>query len=197
MVTSVWNRNAVWTRGARLWALGLAIMTGFQLWGGAWVDGILFSLLVGMLVADTLTAGRIRLLRRPVAAPRPLVLAGTAVLGVVLVVSPRHSWIDLVAIGAVGVAVLLLVWAPGPARTGPPAAAARRPALAWSVLAVWLCIWEALAFILGAESEAARWEFPTVSVLLDPVVEWTLGRAVFVGLWLFGGLALLRVWRRP
>ncbi|HZK59282.1 MAG TPA: hypothetical protein VFC59_05365 [Cryobacterium sp.] len=196
MVTSGWSRNVAWTRGALLWTLGLAIMAGFQLWRSAWVDGILFSLLVGMLVIDTLTGGRIRLLRLPVAAPRWLVLAGTAALGVVLVLSPRHGWVDLLMTGVIGVAVLLLIWAPGPARTWQPAAAVRRSALAWSVLAVGLSLWEALAFILGAGSEAARWEFPTVSVLLDPVVESTLGRAVFVGLWLLGGLALLRVRRR-
>lgn len=70
-------------------------MAGFQLWRGAWVDGILFALLVGMLVVDDLTGGRIRLLKRPVTAPKWLILTVTGVLGAFLVVAPRHSGFDL------------------------------------------------------------------------------------------------------
>jgi hypothetical protein len=38
--------------------------------------------------------------------------------------------------------------------------------------------------------------FPTISVILDPVLETQLGRAAFVALWLMAGIYLLGVRRK-
>ncbi len=54
-----------------LWLIALSIMAGFQLWRGAWVDGVLFSVLVTMLVIDRLAGGRLRLPGLPAAPPWP------------------------------------------------------------------------------------------------------------------------------
>ncbi len=198
MSKSTGKRNVVrWKQSSVLWTLVLAITAGFQLWRGAWVDGTLFALLVGVIVIDNLTNGRIHLMNRPVSAPRWLILTITGALGAFLVITPRHGWIDLIGMIAVGVTMLLLAWVPDPPRPKRPARATRRSALAWSVLVVALCLWEALAFILSTKSAAAVQEFPTVSILLDPFVQWQAGRLIFVGLWLLGGLGLLRVWSRP
>jgi hypothetical protein len=180
------------------WTIGFAVIASLAFWQGAWVDGILFALLVAMFVVDELTGGRIHLLKRPVTAPKWLILSVTGALGVFLVVAPRHSWFDLLGMIVVGVTMLLLAWVPDPPRPGRPASATRASAAAWSVLAIMLCLWEALAFILSRTSPAAEQEFhPTVSFLLDPFVSWPVGHIIFVGLWLLGGLGLLRVWSRP
>ncbi|MGK2853964.1 MAG: hypothetical protein ACSLE3_07675 [Microbacteriaceae bacterium] len=82
-----------WGVGSVLWLTALAIMAGFQLWRGAWVDGLLFSVLVAVLVIDRLAGGRLRMPALP-AAPRRMFLAISAALGLILVFAPRQGWLD-------------------------------------------------------------------------------------------------------
>lgn len=174
----------------------LAIMAGFQTWRGAYVDGVLFFALVAMLIIDRLTGGRIILLKQPVVAPKVVTLAITGVLGLVLILAPRHSWIDLVALVAIGVTVLIVAWAPTPEHPERSHRSLLRSMWFWSMAAVALCVWEATAFVLSVTVPDGIEMFPTISVLLDPFVENIWGRIVFVGLWLAAGLGLLQLWRR-
>jgi hypothetical protein len=174
----------------------LAIMAGFQTWRGAYVDGILFFSLSAMLVIDRLTAGKIVILKKHVVAPKVVTLGITGVLGLVLVLAPRHSWIDLVAFIAIGVTLLIVAWEPAPERVKRPQQAMLRSMWFWSMAAVALCVWEATAFILSVTVPNGYMYFPTISVLLDPFVESLGGRMVFVGLWLAAGYGLLRFWRK-
>lgn len=169
-------------------------MSLFQLWRGAWVDGTLFAALVGMLVIDRLTEGRIVLIRRAAEAPAWVIVSTAAVIGVVLVASPRHGDVNAIAITAIGVLALVLAWSPIRRRPPRPAHAYRRSAVTWSILGVVFCLWEAIAYIASVSGGGD--EFPTVSVLLDPLLEWPLGRALFTIIWLIGGLSLLHVWHR-
>jgi hypothetical protein len=171
-------------------------MAGFQTWRGAYVDGVLFFALAAMLIIDRLTGGRIVILKKPVVAPKVVTLGITGVLGLVLVLAPRHSWIDLVAFIAIGVTVLIVAWEPTPERQKRPHAAMLRSMWFWSMAAVVLCVWEATAFVLSVTVPGGDQMFPTISVLLDPFVENIWGRIVFVGLWLAAGLGLLQLWRK-
>lgn len=188
--TSVWQLSAV------LWILVLAIMASFQTWRGAYVDGALFYALVLVLIVDRLTRGRIVLIRRPIIAPPTLIVAITGVLAVVLVLAPRHSWIDFLAISAIGLTVVLVAWAPRPEPPPVKAAPLRRSVIAWSVLAVAMCVVEAVTFVLSVTMPQGSDGFPTISVLLDPIVSNIVGRALVVALWLAAGLALLGLWRK-
>lgn len=185
-----------WSLSAVLWICILAIMAGFQTWRGAYVDGILFFSLVTMLVIDRLTGGRLIILKKPIIAPKVLTLAITGALGVILVLAPRHSWIDLAAFIAIGVTVLIVAWEPAPERLERPKVAMLRSMWFWSMAAVVLCLWEATAFVLSVTMPNGYMYFPTISVLLDPIVENLGGRGVFVGLWLAAGYGLLRFWRK-
>ena len=185
-----------WSLSAILWICVLGIMAGFQTWRGAYVDGILFFALVAMLIIDRLTGGRIVIMKKPIAAPKILTIAITGVLGVVLVLAPRHSWVDLAVFIAIGVTVLLVAWEPAPDREQRPQKALLRSMWMWSMLAVAICLWEATAFVLSVTMPGGNENFPTISVLLDPFVENVWGRLVFVGLWLAAGYGLLRFWRR-
>lgn len=174
----------------------LTIMASFQTWRGAYVDGILFYALVAMLLIDRITGGRIRILTKPIVAPKIVTLGITGTLALILVVAPRHGWVDLVTMVAIGVVVLILAWEPAPEKAQLPEKALKRSALAWSILGVGLCVWEALAFIFSVTMPHGDENYPTVSVLLDPFVENIWGRIFFVGLWLAGGLGLLRFWSK-
>jgi hypothetical protein len=196
VATSAQRPRPQWSTSAILWICVLGIMASFQTWRGAYVDGVLFYAIVAMLITDRLTGGRIRILKQPIVAPKVVTLAITGTLALVLVVAPRHGWIDLVTMVAIGVTVLLLAWEPAPARPERSKSALARSALSWSVLGVALCVWEALAFIFSVTMPNGNDNFPTISVLLDPVVSNLWGRLFFVALWLAGGLALLRFWSK-
>ena len=185
-----------WSLSSVLWICVLGIMAGFQTWRGAYVDGILFFSLGAMLIIDRLTGGRIVIMKKPVAAPKILTLAITGVLGVVLVLAPRHSWVDLAVFIAIGVTVLLVAWEPAPEREQRSHKALLRSMWMWSMLAVAICLWEATAFVLSVTMPGGNENYPTISVLLDPFVENVWGRLIFVGLWLAAGYGLLRFWRR-
>lgn len=186
--------RSAWTIGTVLWTVVLGIMSAFQLWRGALVDGVLFTALTLLLVIDTATHRRIRLFRKPIVAPRWVTLTAVVTIGVVLIVAPRHGVIDLVAMILIGVTALLLAWAPARARAEHPRRAYVRSSVIWSVLGVTLCLWEAIMFVLSTFLPGGTAVYPTISVLLDPFLEWWPGKIVFIGLWLLAGLSLLRVW---
>lgn len=196
MDRNVTRGGRFWSISVTLWTIVLATMSGFQLWRGAYVDGILFTLVTLLLIVDTLTGRRIKLLRSPLVAPRWVIAVVVGALGLILMVAPRHGLIDLVTMVIIGVAVFILGWAPARERTPLPHAAYRRSAITWAVLGVALCLWEALMFILASVMPAQENDFPTISVLLDPFLEWLPGKIIFMGLWLIAGLALLRVWSK-
>lgn len=196
MTTTTGVTTPRWSVSAILWMSVLTIMATFQTWRGAYVDGILFYAIVAMLVIDRLTGGRIVLMKKPVVAPKVVTLGITGVLGAVLVLAPRHSWIDLVAFIAIGVTVLIVAWEPYEVRVKRPRHALIRSVWFWSLAAVAICLWEATAFVLSVTMPGGNENFPTISVLLDPFVENQWGRMVFVGLWLAAGYGLLRFWRK-
>lgn len=187
--------DARWTTSAVLWIAVLTTMAGFQTWRGAIVDGVVFFALAAVLVLDRLTRGRIQLLRRPPTAPRWMLLAVIGALGVALIVAPRHGPVSFAVVSTIGVVVLVLAWAPTVARPTRPAPAIHRSMLTWSIIGVGLCLWEAIAFILSVTAPQGSFGFPTVSVLLDPAVEFWASRVVLVAAWLLGGLALLDIGR--
>lgn len=185
-----------WTAGSIAWLVVLGIMASFQAWRGTYVDAALFFGLAAMLLIDRLTRGRIFIFKKHIVAPKWLTITVTGSLALVLIVAPRHSIYDLIAFIFIGITVLLLAWEPAPDREKLPHRALVRSAVAWSIIAVSLCLWEMLAFIFSVTVPDGVDNFPTISVLLDPFVESLGGRIVFVSLWLAAGLGLLRVWSK-
>lgn len=173
----------------------LTIMAGFQVWRGASIDGALFFGLAALLVADRLTRGRIRIVMRPMSAPRWLLIVIGAALTIALVVAPRQGVVAFAIVTAIGVTMFVLAWAPTTPRPSRRPAAIRRSVLAWSIIGVALCVWEALAYILSVTMPGGGIGFPTVSLLLEPVVDLPATRAALIAVWLLGGLALLDIGR--
>ncbi|MGV1034654.1 MAG: hypothetical protein ACOYBP_05460 [Microbacteriaceae bacterium] len=188
--------RTAWPMSSVLWIIVLVIMASFQTWRGAVIDGVLFYSLAGVLVIDRLTRGSITIFRTPVVVPRPVTLAITGTLALVLIVAPRHSWIDFVVVVAIGVTVLLVAWAPQSQPRPVAHAPLVRSAAAWSIIAISLCLVEAIAFILSVTMPQGSAGFPTISVLLDPVLQNGVGRTIAVAVWLAAGLGLLGFWRR-
>lgn len=175
-------------RFARPWTVILVLTGLFQLYRGAPVDAAFFLVVAAVLIADEF--GLVALPR--VGIPRLWVLAVTAaVLGALLVLTPRHGLVEGLVVSAIGLTVLLLAW-PGRGGSGSTRAPLRTAAILWSVVAVAACLIEVTSFLLGVPSEEAKLEHPSVSLLLDPALDTIEGRAVFTALWLVIGVALLR-----
>jgi hypothetical protein len=67
----------------------------------------------------------------------------------------------------------------------------RRTTIAWAVLIGAGLLWEAWAFFHQPAPTVPSWDYPTLSVLLDPVLEHRLLRFVGWLIWLHAGRRLL------
>ncbi|MCU1525404.1 MAG: hypothetical protein JWO18_2298 [Microbacteriaceae bacterium] len=192
LVRRMTKRTTTLRRLVAPWTL-ILIATGlFQLFRGAPVDAAFFLCIAALLVADA--AGLVRV--AGTGQPRLAVLLGAAaVLGTLLVLAPRHGAVEGLIAAGIGVSVLLFAWPSHDGHTDVPGVtteALRRAAILWAAIGVACCLWEVASFLLGLASPEAAAEHPSISLLLDPVVDTTLGRIVFIALWLLGGIALLR-----
>lgn len=184
-----------WTLGGVLWILVMLIMASFQTWRGASVDGVLVYSVALLLVVDWLTGERLRIawLR---AIPRWVVWSTAAVAAVILTLAPRHGVLVFVVMALLGVTMLVLSWGPPSHRANLAQPAVRKSAWIWAILGIALCVWEALAFVLSVTLPGGINAYPTVSVLLDPVLQTLIGRGTFVALWGAAGVGLVMIWRR-
>lgn len=201
------------------WVVILLLTGGFHVLRGASVDAVIFLGIGGLLAADAIASVYAPRLApalgeplgihgRGALEPGPWIPNGSmssgvlgvgALVGVVLVVAPRYSAFDAVAVGALGLLLVPLVW-PEPERqhadaaptSSPSAAALRRTGILWSLVAVVASGWELSSFFLALPSAAAAAAHPALSDLVGPLADWMPTRAICVALWLLGGYALLR-----
>jgi hypothetical protein len=181
------------------WTLILLATGLFQLFRGAPIDAAFFLVVAFLLIADA--AGLLWFAGTGL--PRRGIIVATAiVLGLLLMLVPRHGAAAGIIVGAAGIGLLALAWSPsGPPQAGRPRAArsqaARssamsRSAVVWVAIAVAGCLLEVATFLLGLPSSAAKVDHPSISILLDPVLDTLPGRIGFVAVWLIVLVWLLR-----
>jgi hypothetical protein len=186
------------------WTLILLATGLFQLFRGAPVDAGFFLIVAFLLIADA--AGLLWFAGTGLPR-RGLIVVTAIVLGLFLLLVPRHGVAAGIIVGAAGIGLLALAWSPsGPPQTArtqtaraaaPRAAAARatgisRSAIVWIAIAITGSLLEVATFLLGLPSEAAKAEHPSISILLDPVLDTLAGRIAFVAVWLIVLVWLLR-----
>lgn len=175
-------------RLAAPWTVILVLTSLFQFFRGSPSDGVLFGGVALVLVLDALGLVTLPTTRMPRLAVLSL---AAAVLGLALVLAPRHGLAEGIIVGGIGLGVLVLAW-PDHEGSAAPRAPLRTAGIVWAVVAVCACLVELGSFLLGAPSAAAEFEHPSISLLLDPALNIPEGRAVFTALWLVGGVALVR-----
>ena len=187
------------------WAGVLALTTAFQVVRLEWVDTMVFGGALVLVLVDLLIPQGLGLLRgsRPLRSPPPLVLLSllAGVVGVLLVVFPRHGIVSVVVLALVGCLVSLFSLA-GDGRAaigGGDVATARRwilrerrAAALWIGVIVAAGVVEASAFLLGLAGVVDDTTMPSISDVLDPVLDRRLWHACYVAVWLVTGVALLR-----
>lgn len=200
-----------WPTSVVLWVVTLTIMTAFQFWRGAPIDGAIFAALTAGLVIE-----RAVRMRRPAApdsaatparspsTPRlPLVVGAALAAGLALVLAPRTGPVSIALVVALGLAAVALVWHGGPGARESSPESLRRSRIAWGTIGIALCLWEAAAYILSVTVPRGWIGFPTVSLLLEPAVDFDPSRALLaaawlaVGVWLVAGAAARRVTPGP
>lgn len=88
--------------------------------------------------------------------------------------------------------------APGSAPGEDRAAALRRAVLAWSCLVVVLGLWEFTAYLTDRFALLRAGTMPSITDIVEPLLDGGLGKAVFVVVWLLAGVRLLsRAWSAP
>lgn len=184
-----------------LWTITLVVMSVFQFWRGAPVDGLIFAVISIVIVTERAmrmrqpaspaasgTEGRLSDRRRLV-----LVLAIAVAAGIVIVVAPRTGPVSISLVALLGVGAVALVWNHSPRLPARTPQSRRRTRIAWGSLGIALCVWEALAYILSVVVPRGWIGFPTVSLLLEPAVDFDPSRALLTVIWLAAGVWLVAV----
>jgi len=173
-----------------IWVATFALTALLQIFRGALGDTIVFaSGTVLILLSTTLLKNSSFPSSRLVSA-KSLEWAGLILL-VSLVFTPRHTFINLALFVLILPVMITLAWGEKAFPENPPSARVRATRNVWIVWAVSMCCWEFAANILGQVFKAPS-SFPTMSVLIDPLLKADLGQAGFVAVWLSVGYFVLK-----
>jgi hypothetical protein len=122
---------------------------------------------------------------------KPL-LYTTVALMIALTAIPRHTALMMAVFFALLVPLVLLAWGDHTEYKTKATPRIRRARLMWIIWAVSMCLWEFSANILG-QLEGGKYIYPTISVLVDPLLDGPIGKTGFVVAWLLIGYGLIKV----
>ena len=182
-----------WLKGINPWLSVLAFTTMFHVTRGSVGDAIIFGTGCLILIADWKKLIPWHMPERPKVSVWVIAL----VLGVsffVLLLTERTGWQNIVLLLALAPIALVMVYYRdhGPKPSATPIMA--RTKWIWMTLALSMAVSELFAYIFATVYKDDK-TYPTVSILVNPVLESSIGRAVFLVLWLLIGVGLLQIRR--
>ena len=161
----------------------------FQFWRGATVDTLVYlsvALLVIVEVQERFRIPEFRAIRFTTATST--LLAGS----LVFILFPTHSWPSAITYLVFIPVLLRIIWGEGSKSALISTSALRKSSKIWFVIGVLTCICE-LGNYIASEITHDDKSFPTLTVLIDPIVAGSVGKIVFVLMWTLIGIELLRV----
>ena len=180
-------------RGINPWLPVFVFIVAFHLNRGSIGDAVIFGIGSLLLIADWKHWIPWHMPERPKVHGWVIAL----VLGVsflILLTTERNGWQDIVLLLTLAPIALVMVYyrdhGPKPSATRVMA----RTKWIWMTLALSMAVAELFAYIFATVYKDDR-SFPTVSVLVNPVLESPIGRSVFLVLWMLIGVGLLQVRR--
>lgn len=194
------------TTSARSWLVPcvvLALVIVVAVIRAAWADVAFFTAALALAIAQTRAERppRHALRGRP---PRPWIGGAALTAGVILAWAPRHGLASGAVVGLLGLVTVTVAalggWRANGGRTPPHPGgpASRRAVLAWGAIIVAAGLWELTAYLTWRWGVLPDGVMPSISDVLDPLLEEPVGKVAFVLVWLTGGTALLlRAWRGP
>lgn len=182
-----------WMAGFRNpWFWVFAITTALQVFRGSPKDTIIFSL-SGVAVWISASGVLGNRFGNKIRVNRAWTFWGVVLFAIALTVIDRHGYIDGALILALLPLVLRLVWYSDTGPKDKPDPRMARSRTLWTILCLGITAWEFMANILG-QLAGSLTIYPTISVLIDPLLDTKYGQAGFVILWLALGIGLLRIW---
>ena len=180
-------------RGINPWLPVFVFIVAFHLNRGSIGDAVIFGIGSLLLIADWKHWIPWHMPERPKVNGWVIAL----VLGVsflILLTTERNGWQDIVLLLTLAPIALVMVYyrdhGPKPSATRVMA----RTKWIWMTLALSMAVAELFAYIFATVYKDDR-SFPTVSVLVNPVLESPIGRSVFLVLWMLIGVGMLGIWR--
>jgi hypothetical protein len=176
------------------WVLIFVGTALFHLWRGSVEDVLIFGGAALLIMSQVAGFTKIGFSSQPTLNPW---LIGSVVMASALALyfSPRHEIVNFITLLLfIPIGIVLLLYRDSelkPPRTEP----VLRARLIWGTWAISFGMIELVAY-LGSKLSGDLTRYPTISVLLDPVLDDPLGRATFIALWLMSGVYLFGVRRR-
>jgi len=175
------------TLGELAW-IGIVVAIGIvQVVRLQWFDALVFAAAALAIIADS--TGRLPSSSRVRRVTGRALLIGGVMAAAAVTLLPRHTPAMMVAMLAIGAAVLIVVW-PGTTRTAPWPHGLRL--LSWWCAAIVIagCLWELAQFVRGRV--APDIPAPALSDLLNPLLGTPIGHLVFAVVWVTAGAFLVR-----
>lgn len=174
------------------WISMFVITASFQIFRGSVGDAIIFWAFTALAIMSQLNVPERIFINNP-RLSRNRILLWVTLCTAALVAIPRHTAFYGLVMLAIGIAALAYNWDPDTTTKPRSDARIRRARFGWAIIGVGLCIWELAANILG-QLQGNLTDFPTISVLIDPLLDNPLGQTVFVLGWILSGMGFLRLW---
>jgi hypothetical protein len=178
-----------------LWFWLFLTTTMLQVFRGSVVDAIIFgsgTLMVFLSAANLLNHIH---LKKPHANKYAIYTTVFAVV-IALSVVPRHTPLQAIIVLSMLPLALRFAWYSDRGPKDKPDERMKRSRMVWAAGGVGLLLWEFAANILGQLDHSLK-SFPTLSVLIDPVLDNLFGQSIFVILWLVVGISFLKLWKKP
>lgn len=179
--------------GFNPWVLVFIGMALFHLWRQSLADVFIFGSGAVLIMSQVMGLTKFGFKRQPQFGPLAIATV-VLVSATIMFISPRHeaaNFLLFLSFLPIGAALLLYV---DDAVHPVPTKSDVRGRLVWVIWALVFALIELVAYLASKVSGDLS-TYPTISVLLDPILEEPIGRAMFIALWLMAGVYLFGVRR--
>jgi hypothetical protein len=180
--------------GMNPWLPPMVYVAIFHFMRESWVDAAIFTIGSLLVIADWKKWFRWEMPERPKLSKTPVLLA-ILLASSILFFSERGGWQDTVLLLALAPIALFMVYyrdhGPKPSSTK----LMNRTRWLWLTLASILCVSELFAYI-WANAFKDDESYPTISIIVNPVLESPYGRGIFLVVWMLIGVGLIQPWRK-
>ena len=181
-------------RGFNPWVIVFVGMALFHLWRGSIEDILVFGIAAVVILTQVFGFTTFGFKSQPQFGIVPIAVVVIAS-GLVMFFTERHGpWNWFVILAYIPIGILLLFHTDAKSQLVPTRQVLRSRWI-WAIWALGFALVELVAY-LGSKVYDDLETFPTISVLLDPIIDTPFGRAVFVVFWLVSGVYLFGVKRR-
>lgn len=187
----MWFKKMV--KGMSPWLPVFAVNILFQFQRHAPVDGIIFSIASLLIILDWKNLLPLHFGPRPIFRLRWIVLA-IAISATVLYFAPRHSVQDMwVLLSVIPIALIAVYYRDEVERPYDPKLMART-AGTFQALGIFLAVVELAAYVISDRVHNSD-DFPTISYLVSPTLEFGWVRFLFLVIWMAMGVGLMQIMR--